>query len=93
MKKGIYDGLKGVFKMLIEDNKPIRFFNRLKQTFSLFISRQKFYFQRQLHAANIRNIFLYQKIIINFVKQFNYGAAIPPIHAKGDEWVSLPKYL
>lgn len=71
----------------------ISFLHRIEKQVNLFFSRQKFYFQRQLHAANIRNIFLYQKIIINFVKQFNYGAAIPPIHAKGDEWVSLPKYL
>ena len=27
----------------------------------------------------------------NFVKQFNYGAAIPSIGSKADQWVSLPK--
>lgn len=37
---------------------------------STFIGRQKFYFQCQLHVANIQIIFLYQKIITNFVKQF-----------------------
>lgn len=33
---------------------PIRFFNRLKQTFSLFISWQQLYFQRKFHKANIQ---------------------------------------
>jgi len=28
-----------------------------------------------------------------FVKQFNYGAAIPSIGSKADQWVSLPKSL
>jgi len=34
-----------------------------------------------------------RKIITNFVKQFNYGAAIPSIGSKADQWISLPKSL
>lgn len=71
----------------------ISFLHRIEKQVNLFISRQKFNFQRQFHDANIQYIFLYQKIITNFVKQFNYKAAIPPIGSKADQWVSLPKYL
>jgi len=48
----------------------ISFLHRIEKQVSLFISRQKFYFQRQFHSAKIRNNFTYQKIITNFVKQF-----------------------
>ena len=65
----------------------------IEKQVNLFVSRQKFYFQREFHNANIQIIFLYQKIITNFVKQFNYGAAIPPIGSRADQWVSLPKVL
>jgi len=41
----------------------------------------------------IANIQHKNQIIINFVKQFNYGAAIPPIGSKADQWVSLLKTL
>ena len=71
----------------------ISFLHRFEKQFSLFVSRQKFYFQCEFHNANIQIIFLYQKIITFFVKQFNYGAAIPPIGSKADQWVSLPKSL
>ena len=71
----------------------IRLLHCFEKQVSLFISRQKFNFQCQLHSAKILNNFTYQKIIINFVKQFNYGAAIPPIGSKADQWVSLPKII
>lgn len=48
----------------------ICFLHRIKKQVSLFVSRQKFYFQREFHNANIQIIFLYQKIFTNFVKQF-----------------------
>ncbi len=71
----------------------ISFLNRVEKQVSLFIGRQKLYFQCQLHSTKIRNNFIYKKIITNFVKQFNYGAAIPSIGSKADQWVSLPKSL
>ncbi|MDN5292549.1 MAG: hypothetical protein PWQ06_2788 [Anaerophaga sp.] len=71
----------------------ISFLHRIEKQVSLFIGRQKFYFQCEFHDTNIQIIFLYRKIITNFVKQFNYGAAIPPIGSRADQWVSLPKYL
>ena len=71
----------------------ISLLHRFEKQISLFISRQKFYFQCKFHEAKILNNFIYQKIITNFVKQFNYGAAIPPIGSKADQWVSLPKTL
>lgn len=46
---------------------PVCFFNRLKQTFSLFISRQQFYFQRKFHNANIG--------IFQILEQFKTGIA------------------
>lgn len=48
----------------------ICFPDSFKEQIRLFISRQKFYFQREFHNANILNIFTHQKIITNFVKQF-----------------------
>ena len=71
----------------------ISFLHRIEKQVSLFVSRQKFYFQCQLHSTKIRNNFTYKKIITNFVEQFNYGAAIPPIGSKADQWVSLLKSL
>jgi DNA-binding MarR family transcriptional regulator len=59
--------------------------HRFEKQVSLFVSRQKFYFQCQFHEANIQLFFLYQKIITIFVKQFNYGAVIPPIGSKADQ--------
>ena len=47
----------------------ISFLHRIEKQVSLFIGRQKFYFQCQLHIANIQNNFLYQKIILNL---FNF---------------------
>jgi len=44
----------------------IGFLHRIEKQVSLFVSRQKFYFQCQLHTANIQNNFIYQKIITNF---------------------------
>ena len=47
--------------------------HRFEKQVSLFVSRQKFYFQRQLHTlyirTKIRKSFLYQKIILNL---FNF---------------------
>ena len=71
----------------------ISLFHCIEKQVNLYVSRQKFYFQREFHNANIQTIFLYQKIITNFVKQFNYGTAIPPIGSRADQWVSLPKVL
>ena len=48
----------------------ISLLHRVEKQVSLFISRQKFYFQCKFHNANIQIIFLYQKIFTNFVKQF-----------------------
>ena len=48
----------------------VGFLHRFKKQVSLFISRKKFYFQREFHNTNIQIIFLYQKIFTNFVKQF-----------------------
>lgn len=48
----------------------ISFLHRIEKQFSLFIGRQKFYFQSEFHEAKILNNFTYQKIITNFVKQF-----------------------
>ena len=51
----------------------VGFLHRFKKQVSLFIGRQKFYFQRQLHTlyirTKIRKSFLYQKIILNL---FNF---------------------
>lgn len=66
----------------------VGFLHRIEKQVSLFIGRQKFYFQCEFHDTNIQIIFLYRKIITNFVKQFNYGAAIPPIGSRADQWVS-----
>lgn len=77
MKKGIYDGLKGVFKMLIEDNKLVRLFNRLKQTFSLFIGGQQLYFQREFHNAKIQ-LFQVQENILFTLKALGVVAYLPP---------------
>ena len=48
----------------------ISFLHRFEKQVSLFVSRQKFYFQSEFHEAKIQNNFTYQKIITNFVKQF-----------------------
>ena len=85
MKKGIYDGLKGVFKMLIEDNKLVRFFNGLKQRLSLFIRRQQLYFQRKFHKANIQ-LFQVQENYLITKKAMGVVAYLPP--TLRDEWVS-----
>ena len=65
------------------------FLHRFKKQVSLFIGRQKFYFQRQLHNANIQNF----SYIINM---FNFGNAkagafLPS--ALCDQWVSCAKLL
>ena len=48
----------------------ISFLHSFEKKVSLFISRQKFYFQSEFHEAKILNNFTYQKIITNFVKKF-----------------------
>lgn len=44
----------------------ISFLHRFEKQVGLFISRQKFYFEREFHYANILNNFTHKKIIINF---------------------------
>lgn len=63
----------------------VRLFNRLKQTFSLFIGGQQLYFQREFHNANIQ-LFQVQENILFALKALGVVAYIPP--TLRDEWVS-----
>jgi hypothetical protein len=65
----------------------ISFLHRVKKQISLFISRQKFYFQRQLHGTKIQYIFTYQNIIINNLITERHFLPSSLRH----QWVSLPK--
>jgi len=61
----------------------ICFLHRIKKQVSLFVSRQKFYFQYQLHVANI--------VILSDIRKYcltKGGVAFLPSTPKGDEWVS-----
>lgn len=65
------------------------FIHRIEKQISLFISRQKFYFQCQLHNANIQNF-------SDIRKMFNFGNAkagafLPS--ALRDQWVSCAMVL
>lgn len=55
----------------------ISFLYRIEKQASLFIGRQKFYFQCKFHEAKILNNFTYQKIITNFVKQLKAWQSHP----------------
>lgn len=59
----------------------VSFLHRFEKQVSLFIGRQKFYFQRKFHNTNIQNNFLYLKIIIN--KRRNLGQFLPLPKSEG----------
>ena len=63
----------------------VRLFNRLKQTFSLFIGGQQLYFQREFHNANIQ-LFQVQENILFTLKALGVVAYLPL--TLRDEWVS-----
>ena len=63
----------------------VRLFNRLKQTFSLFIGGQQLYFQREFHNAKIQ-LFQVQENILFTLKTLGVVAYLPP--TLRDEWVS-----
>ncbi len=73
----------------------ISFFHRVEKQVSLFIGRQKFYFQCQFHITNIQNsfdIFKYLKeiIILSLTKE---GIVVQFLPEAKDFWVSLNQIL
>lgn len=78
------DGKKKIMR-LNSVTSLVRLFNRLKQTFSLFIGGQQLYFQREFHNANIQ-LFQVQENILFTLKALGVVAYLPL--TLRDEWVS-----
>lgn len=73
----------------------IKIHHRIEKQVSLFISRQKFYFQRQLHNAKIQNsfdMFKYLKEIIT-LNPTKEGIVVQFLPEAKDFWVSLNQEL